>query len=40
MPEKQNKVKQISIIGAGSWGTAIAKVIAENLPNTLVKMWA
>lgn len=40
MPEKQNKVKQISIVGAGSWGTAIAKVIAENLPNTLVKMWA
>lgn len=40
MPEKHNKVKQISIIGAGSWGTAIAKVIAENLPNTLIKMWA
>jgi len=40
MPEIKNKIKQISIIGAGSWGTAIAKVIAENFPNTLVKMWA
>lgn len=40
MPEIHSKVKQISIIGAGSWGTAVAKVIAENYPNTLVKMWA
>lgn len=40
MPEIHNKIKQISIIGAGSWGTAIAKVIAENRPNVLVKMWA
>lgn len=40
MSEIHNKVKQISIIGAGSWGTAVGKVIAENLPNTLVKMWA
>ncbi len=40
MSEIHSKVKQISIIGAGSWGTAVGKVIAENFPNTLVKMWA
>jgi glycerol-3-phosphate dehydrogenase (NAD(P)+) len=40
MPELYNKNKQITIIGAGSWGTAIGKVIAENNPGTIVKMWA
>ncbi|HOP62969.1 MAG TPA: NAD(P)H-dependent glycerol-3-phosphate dehydrogenase [Spirochaetota bacterium] len=40
MPERYGKIKQITIIGAGSWGTAVAKVIAENKPGLLVKMWA
>lgn len=40
MPELYNKIKQITIIGAGSWGTAIGKVIAENNPGTIVKMWS
>jgi glycerol-3-phosphate dehydrogenase (NAD(P)+) len=40
MPERYNKIKQITIIGAGSWGTAIAKVIAENNPGTIVLMWS
>lgn len=40
MPELFNKIKQITIIGAGSWGTAIAKVIAENNPGTIVRMWS
>lgn len=35
-----NKIKKVSIIGAGSWGTAVAKVIAENRPDVLVMMWA
>jgi len=37
---KAKKIKKVTIIGAGSWGTAIAKVIAENRPETLVMMWA
>jgi len=37
---KKSQTKIISIIGAGSWGTAIAKVIAEGDPECLVKMWA
>jgi len=40
MSELHNKIRQITIIGAGSWGTAIGKVIAENNPGTIVKMWA
>ena len=40
MQEIKNRIRQITIIGAGSWGTAIAKVIAENRPNLVVKMWA
>ena len=40
MPELYNKIKQITIIGAGSWGTAIGKVIAENNPGTIVRMWS
>jgi len=34
------RVRVISIIGAGSWGTAVAKVIAESNPHLSVKMWA
>ena len=33
------KIK-ILIVGAGSWGTAVAKLIAENNPEVLVKIWA
>ncbi len=40
MPELSNKTKQITIVGAGSWGTSIGKVIAENNPGTIVKMWS
>jgi len=40
MPELYKKVKQITIVGAGSWGTAIGKVIAENNPGTIVRMWS
>lgn len=30
----------VSIIGAGSWGTTIARVIAENRADIVVKLWA
>ena len=40
MPELYKKIKQITIIGAGSWGTAVGKIIAENNPGTIVKMWS
>lgn len=30
----------VSVIGAGSWGTTIAKVIAENNPELVIKLWA
>ena len=39
MPEKL-KIKCITMVGAGSWGTAVAIVIAENRPDLTVKMWA
>lgn len=32
--------ESVSIIGAGSWGTTVAKVIAENKPEVTVKLWA
>ncbi len=34
------RVKVVSVIGAGSWGTSIAKVIAETNPGVSVKMWS
>ncbi len=34
------KKGDISIIGAGSWGTSVAKVIAEKHTDVTVKMWA
>lgn len=34
------KNKCVSMIGAGSWGTAVAIVIAENRPDLTVKMWS
>jgi len=40
MSELYKKIKQITIVGAGSWGTAVGKVIAENNPGTVVRMWA
>ncbi|HNV48480.1 MAG TPA: NAD(P)H-dependent glycerol-3-phosphate dehydrogenase, partial [Spirochaetota bacterium] len=32
--------RKVAIIGAGSWGTTIAKVIAENHPDVPIVMWA
>ncbi len=34
------KIKNVSVIGAGSWGTTIAKVIAETHPHINIKIWA
>ncbi len=39
MSEKK-KQKVISVIGAGSWGTTVAVVLAENNPGSHVKIWA
>ncbi|MBN1534766.1 MAG: hypothetical protein JXA20_18995 [Spirochaetes bacterium] len=33
-------VKTVAVIGAGSWGTSIAMVIAENRRDVTVRMWA
>ncbi len=33
-------VRTVSIIGAGSWGTSIAVVIAENRKDVTVRIWA
>ena len=33
-------IKSVSIIGAGSWGTAIAMVLAETHPAIYLKIWA
>ena len=35
-----SKIKQIAIVGAGSWGTAVAMVAAETHPSIEVVMWA
>ncbi len=42
MLEKMNGeiIKNISIIGAGSWGTTVARVIAENHQDVTVMLWA
>ncbi len=32
--------RKVAIIGAGSWGTAVARVIAENHPELSVVIWA
>ncbi|HNW27556.1 MAG TPA: NAD(P)-binding domain-containing protein [Spirochaetota bacterium] len=34
------QIKKIAMIGAGSWGTAVAKNIAESKPHLTVIMWA
>ncbi len=34
------QIKKIAIIGAGSWGTAVAKNIAESKSHLIVVMWA
>ena len=39
MTEK-SKINCITMVGAGSWGTAVAIVIAENRPDLTVKMWS
>jgi len=39
MPEK-SKINCITMIGSGSWGTAVAIVIAENRPEITVKIWS
>lgn len=32
--------KKISIIGAGSWGTTVSKLIGENNPDITINIWA
>jgi len=34
------QIHRIAIIGAGSWGTAVAKSIAESKPHLEITMWA
>ena len=36
----KSKNNCVTMIGAGSWGTAVAIVIAENRPGLTVKMWS
>ena len=38
--KKNNYIKTVVFIGAGSWGTAVAKVMAEVNPDYLIKIWA
>jgi len=33
-------IRAVAVIGAGSWGTTIAKIIAENHPRLRVRIWA
>jgi len=40
MELNMKNIKNISIIGAGSWGTSIALVIAKTYPQIDVKIWA
>ena len=35
-----SKIKVVSIIGGGSWGTTVGLVIAENHPDITIKIWA
>ncbi len=35
-----SQIKVVSVIGAGSWGTSIAKVLAEKYPAKKIKLWA
>ena len=34
--EKINMKQKIAVLGAGSWGTALAKVLAEKVPTGLL----
>jgi len=36
----KNSIEKVSIIGGGSWGTAVAVVIAETYPEWNVCIWA
>ncbi len=38
--ERTDPKHSIAVIGAGSWGTTIARVIADNNPDSAVRMWA
>ena len=38
--ENTNLIKTVTIVGAGSWGTALANVIGHNHPEMTVRMWA
>ena len=39
-PEKSEPLETVAVIGAGSWGTAVAALIAENHPHMRVLIWA
>lgn len=38
--EKPESPTAVAVIGAGSWGTAVAALIAENHPGMTVRLWA
>ncbi len=40
MESETTRVNTVAIIGAGAWGTAVAKSIAESRPQVAVRIWA
>ena len=35
-----NLIKTVAVVGAGSWGTALARNIAESKPHVSIRIWA
>ena len=33
-------LETVAVVGAGSWGTTLAKIMAENNPDGEVLLWA